>query len=221
MDFLDSGLRSTTLGARFGALEHIRHFRIPEAGEGQQTYNTSAWTVFTWIWNRGCSSCRCGCCRWSSGWLTGTSGGRNPGIVTAHGSFVAVGCLGNNHRGSFTEGRHNVKQAKSWTTWRWWLKGEDSYSTRIYEYGFEFAYRSCDLRCGRLQFVVLRDTATSFIWTIRLRIDVVAEEGDQSVNTVTGTFGLTSRRRLLVLRLRLFGCWLRILRLFGGLWWTV
>lgn len=86
---------------------------------------------------------------------------------------------------------------------------------------FEFTYRSCDLRCGRLQFVVLRDTATSFIWTIRLRIDVVAEEGDQSVNTVTGTFGLTSRRRLLVLRLRLFGCWLRILRLFGGLWWTV
>lgn len=132
MDFLDSGLRSTTLSARFGALEHIRHFRIPEAGEGQQTYNTSAWTVFTWIWNRGCSSCRCGCCRWSSGWLTGTCGGGNPGIVTAHGSFVAVGCLGNNHRGSFTEGRHNVKQAKSWTTWRWWLKGEDSYSTRIY-----------------------------------------------------------------------------------------
>lgn len=33
LHFLDAGLWGTTLGARFGALEHICHLRVSEAGE--------------------------------------------------------------------------------------------------------------------------------------------------------------------------------------------
>lgn len=54
MHFLDTCLRSTAFGARFGALEQIGHLRISEASEGQQSDNACARTLLARIRDRRC-----------------------------------------------------------------------------------------------------------------------------------------------------------------------
>lgn len=85
------------------------------------------------------------------------------------------------------------------------------------------AYRCCDLWSGHLQFLIVSDTATSLIRTERIRIDVITEEGNQSIHTVSRAFVLIARG-LLVLRHSLFGRFCTLgddVGSLGSLWWVI
>lgn len=85
------------------------------------------------------------------------------------------------------------------------------------------AYRSCDLGSGHLHFLIVGDTATSLIRTERIRIDVIAEEGNQSVHTVARAFVLIAWG-LLVLCNSLLGRFSTLrddVGSLGSLWWVI